>query len=113
MEPTEAQARTQYSLFNWGSSFCAVPMPTIIASWRVRILHVAPRLVSEAFCRLRLDGAAHQCVMIMLSLPLRMSCFPPAPAIFASSDCANVSVTNGRCGEGAAGGRDVDSSPSW
>src|SRR6266850_530336 len=32
----------------------------------------------------------------MLSSQLRMSGFPPAPAIFASIDCANVRVTYGR-----------------
>lgn len=39
---------------------------------------------------------AHQCVIIMLSLPLNVSCFPPIPAILASRDCANVNVTLGR-----------------
>jgi hypothetical protein len=41
---------------------------------------------------------AYQCVMTMLSSPLRMSCFPFFPAIFASIDCANVRVTKGRVG---------------
>ena len=39
---------------------------------------------------------AHQCVIIILSLPLNVSCFPPIPAILASRDCANVNVTLGR-----------------
>jgi hypothetical protein len=41
-------------------------------------------------------NAAHQCVITILSSPLNISCFPPTPAIFASSDCANVNVTLGR-----------------
>ena len=40
----------------------------------------------------------HQCVLTKLSLPLRANIAPPRPAIFASRDCANVSVTNGREG---------------
>jgi hypothetical protein len=61
-------------LLSCGSSLMAVPMPMRMASCIVRI----------------------QCVMIMLSFPLRMSCFPLFPAIFASKDWAKVSVTQGR-----------------
>jgi hypothetical protein len=39
---------------------------------------------------------AHQWVILILSSPLRISCFLPAPEIFASIDCANVRVTYGR-----------------
>jgi hypothetical protein len=42
-----------------------------------------------------LEVAAHQWVITMLSCPLRMSWRPPAPAIFASRDWANVRVTWG------------------
>ena len=54
--------------------------------------------------------STHQCVMTMLSFPLRMSCFPAAPAILASSDCAKVSVTNGRCDAADTGVGSVDGS---
>ena len=42
-------------------------------------------------------GFVHQCVITILSFPLKMSWWPPAPAIFASRDCANVRVTWGLC----------------
>lgn len=39
--------------------------------------------------------AADLCVIAMLSFPLKMSCFPPAPAIRASKDWAYVRMTLG------------------
>jgi hypothetical protein len=47
------------------------------------------------------------CVRSILSLPLSCSCFPPAPAILPSSDCAYVRVTNGRV-PGCLGGADSE-----
>ena len=41
-----------------------------------------------------------QWVITILSLQLSASCCPPMPAILASRDCANVSVRNGREGDG-------------
>lgn len=49
-------------------------------------------------------GGTDWCVMSMLSGPLRMTRFPPTPAILLSRDWAQVSVTCGRV-SGAACGR--------
>jgi len=88
------------SPFNCGSSFNAVPTPTRIPSCIVRILdqrgHGVRCYHSRPSRPLSLECRAHQCVIIMLSLPLNINCFPPTPAIFASRDCANVNVTLGR-----------------
>lgn len=42
------------------------------------------------------ENAKHQCVIIMLSGPLRSTLAPFGPAILASRDCAHVAVMCGR-----------------
>lgn len=48
----------------------------------------------------------HQCVIAILSGPLKITLAPPGPAIFASRDCAHVTVMVGREDDGSdRGGR--------
>lgn len=61
---------------------------------------IALRLCGGSARRCR-EGGTDWCVMSMLSAPLRMTRFPPTPAILLSRDWAQVSVTCGRA-SGAA-----------
>lgn len=68
--------------FNRGSSFTAVPIPTITPSCIDRNL---PRFQHPSPEK---EETTHQCVINMLSSPLSWICRRPGPAIFASRDWA-------------------------
>lgn len=75
-----------------------VLIPTRIASCIVLILQSVERPSGW--------GEAHQCVIAILSGPLSITLAPPGPAIFASRDCAHVTVMVGREDDGSdRGGR--------
>lgn len=82
-----------------GSSRTRVWTPMRMESWMALRLGAWRGGVSERDVAGR--GRTDWCVMSMLSGPLRMTRFPPTPAILLSRDWAQVSVTCGRA-SGAA-----------
>lgn len=72
----------------------SVLMPIKIESCMVRSLSEAGQ--RAVACWRRHSPATYQCVISIVSGPLRTTLAPPGPAIFASRDCAHVTVICGR-----------------